>query len=158
MHVLDATSLSRSPVAGWGKKPGLLRACAAASVLLLSRQARPGAEPDRPGRRPTSFVLAPAPARACIYRSPHRHHRSVGARPRLSKQDWPKTPRPHELIGSISVRSYACMHRTHGDGSWMVLQSLRALSCSRRARPRRGAGRPPPRRAPPPPPPPPPQV
>lgn len=119
MHVLDATSLSRSPVAGWGKKPGLLRACAAASVLC--RQARPGAEPDRPGRRPTSFVLAPAPApaRACIYRSPHRHHRSVGARPRLSKQDWPKTPRPHELIGSISVRSYARMHRTHAWG-WIM--------------------------------------
>jgi hypothetical protein len=94
MHVLDATSLSRSPVAGWGRRSPAF--CVHVLQLAFSLdKARPGERPHFP-----SFP-APAPARACIYRSPHRHHRSVGARPRLSKQDWPKTPRPHELIGMV---------------------------------------------------------
>jgi len=51
--------------------------------------------------------------RACIYR-----RRSVGTRPRLSAQDWPKTPRPHAR-SSIGIGSCICTHaRTRGTMRW----------------------------------------
>lgn len=78
--------------------------------------------------------------RACIYR-----RRSVGTRPRLSAQDWPKTPRPHAR-SSIGIGSCICTHaRTHTGNDAMVLLRARPscpparppcstvpLSCSRR--------------------------
>lgn len=108
MHVLDATSLSRSPVAGWGRRSPF---CVHVLQLAFSL------DKPRPGERP-HFPSFPAPARARVRRA------SIG--------------RPIDIIGrwvhARGCRSRIGPKRRDRTSSSGWSCSLPALSCSRRAR------------------------
>lgn len=108
MHVLDATSLSRSPVAGWGRRSPF---CVHVLQLAFSL------DKARPGERP-HFPSFPAPARARVRRA------SIG--------------RPIDIIGrwvhARGCRSRIGPKRRDRTSSSGWSCSLPALSCSRRAR------------------------